>query len=654
MKSKILSVILIGFLSLGTFQAFASNENPNIITETITLSPLQIMESESYTKVSFSVPTSILEEEGKPILPQITKSYSLPFGTIITSVDVVYSEQQETRLTNPIQPGKSSISLLETDSPLDSYMISSLYDDLLIYPQQQFEFFTSVGRKDNNPLLFVTVLCFPVQYIPKQNIISYCMDIEITIKYIPPQEPITYSDEFDLVVITPNEFSSALQPLITHKNEMGIKSFLKTTEEIYSEYSGVDKPEQIKYFIKEALDSSGIDFVLLVGGIDSKIYATSRDDENQGTKDWHLPVRYANIKTSTDPGYISDLYYADIYDAKGNFSSWDTNKDGLFASYKPSNRDMIDLVPEVAVGRLACCNVDEVQTVVNKIINYETTAYGSAWEKNFVLVGGDTFEDTSIIAEGEIETQKSYDYVAAKGYKAIKIFASNRESGGMIPEPEDIVLAISEGAGFVHFAGHGSPEIWNTHWVGGPFERSERAEGLHWYNMIKMTNENKQPIVVIGGCHNSQFNVTMTSCLNYYINKIYEITGIEAFKCYEGNVVEPLPECFSWFFVSQENGGAIASLGNTGTGYGATGNSGDQDGDGIDDPDCVEVAGGYLETLFFKSIGVKNVSYVGNAWQDAITNFLLVYPGMKDQQDAQTVEQWVLLGDPSLRIGGYQ
>ena len=61
---------------------------------------------------------------------------------------------------------------------------------------------------------------------------------------------------------------------------------------------------------------------------------TPRDDANQGTQDWYLPVRYANIISDTDPGLISDLYYACIYDASGNFSSWDTNNDGEFATYR--------------------------------------------------------------------------------------------------------------------------------------------------------------------------------------------------------------------------------------------------------------------------------------------------------------------------------
>ena len=30
-----------------------------------------------------------------------------------------------------------------------------------------------------------------------------------------------------------------------------------------------------------------------------------------------------------------------------------------------------------------------------------------------------------------------------------------------------------------------------------------------------------------------------------------------------------------------------------------------------------------------------------------------IYPGMENISDAKTIEQWVLFGDPSLKIGGY-
>jgi len=57
----------------------------------------------------------------------------------------------------------------------------------------------------------------------------------------------SYMDNFDMVIITPQIFSDTLQPLINHKNTVGVHTFIKTTEEIYSKYQGRDNAEQIKY-----------------------------------------------------------------------------------------------------------------------------------------------------------------------------------------------------------------------------------------------------------------------------------------------------------------------------------------------------------------------------------------------------------------------
>ncbi|GAH07625.1 unnamed protein product, partial [marine sediment metagenome] len=78
---------------------------------------------------------------------------------------------------------------------------------------------------------------------------------------------IHFSDEYDLVVIAPSEFTVSMQPLIQHKNTHGLTTTLMTTEEIYDEYSGRDEAEQIKYFIKDALETLGVEYVMLVGSI---------------------------------------------------------------------------------------------------------------------------------------------------------------------------------------------------------------------------------------------------------------------------------------------------------------------------------------------------------------------------------------------------
>ena len=126
--------------------------------------------------------------------------------------------------------------------------------------------------------------------------------------------------------------------------------------------------------------------MLLVGGMDSMIYGSSRDDANQGSADWYVPVRYTNLDVGSydDPGFISDLYYADLYKEGGVFEDWDSNDNGIFSEWIGFRKDECDLSPDVFVGRLACRNTNEVRTMVEKIITYEAieaiVASGSQYE----------------------------------------------------------------------------------------------------------------------------------------------------------------------------------------------------------------------------------------------------------------------------------
>ena len=73
-------------------------------------------------------------------------------------------------------------------------------------------------------------------------------------------------EEYDLVIISPDVFSSDFQLLIDHKNSLNVRTILKTTEDIYDGFNGRDQPEQIKYFIKYAIETWNIGYVMLVGG----------------------------------------------------------------------------------------------------------------------------------------------------------------------------------------------------------------------------------------------------------------------------------------------------------------------------------------------------------------------------------------------------
>jgi hypothetical protein len=597
---------------------------------------------------------AILYNSGEPMLPMYTKTFVLPFGTKITDIRYELGELKNDILINKILPTPKPMVLGREENPIIYEMDELIYQNNDYFPNNWFNYYTGGGLDANNEhKTFFTLRIFPVRYNPVTNNIRYIEKIDLMIEYNEPTNPLlSGTGEYDMVIISPSAlYDNSLQNFIEHKNNYGINTIIKTTEEIYDEYDGVDKPEQIKYFIKDAIETWDIKYILLVGGLNSPLWAPPRDDSNQGTLGWYLPVRYTNLKEvggTHDPGFISDLYYADIYDSEGNFSTWDEdrngNSDGVFANWKfPGARDMIDLYPDVYVGRIPCRNVWEVKIITNKIIDYETNSYNQDWFNKIIGIGGDSHDD---FGTDYNEGEEACDYIFENymsDFDQISLFASYKDTDeSHIPSGENIVREISEGAGFLLFEGHGHPGSWNTHWP-GEFNWDDTPGGITCYDFPKISNQGKYPIMVVGGCHNNQFNISLIGTVFYYYLKNSEYMWTHGYA---------YAECFGWNMARKVNGGSIASFGNTGLGYGAVGNHGDLDGDGEDLPDTLEALGGYQIAQFFKTYN-EGVDILGEVWGGAETKYLNTFPGMDDQTDCKTVEQWPLIGDPSLKIGGY-
>jgi hypothetical protein len=158
--------------------------------------------------------------------------------------------------------------------------------------------------------------------------------------------------------------------------------------------------------------------------------------------------------------------------------------------------------------------------------------------------------------------------------------------------------------------------------------------------MDSVNNNEKLPIAVIGGCHNSQFNVSMIygvlDILHYYFPGFPELY----MWCHGA----PVPETFSWRMVRNPRGGAIASVGNTGLGYGMPG------------VDLTTGGGdGWITIEFFRQYGEHDEDILGQTHSQAVTTYLNSFD-MNDLEAGhpKTVQQWVLLGDPTLKIGGYE
>jgi hypothetical protein len=426
---------------------------------------------------------------------------------------------------------------------------------------------------------------------------------------------------YQLLIITPSVFKKALEPLVLHKNTMGLSTRLVTLDEVYEQmyWQGRDNAEKVKYFIKTAVEEWSVHYVLLVGGRSSQFLPT-----------WYCPVRYVQMVDDWDVEILSDLYFADIYDAQGNFSSWDSDNDGNYGEWyggQAAQDTNIDFIPDVAVGRLPCRNVHEVKTMVQKIITYETSTFNKLWFNTFLVAAGDTYPQCDnknwTGAEGEYYGDRAIENMS--GFLPVKLYTSD----GGFSNKNDIIREFRKGSGFTYFVGHGSPKQWGNH----PFNSTEFIQGPNTNDMWRFRNKDMLPICIVSGCHNSQFDVCLIRTLN--ASDIYK--------------QENVPECWSERILREPTGGAIAAIGCTGLGY--------------TKEDKSTFRGGIneLESAFFHAYGQQHVTTLGDTWAAAITWYTQTYPinwsslGWGDSWiDAKVIQSWPLLGDPSLQIGGYQ
>ncbi len=613
--------------------------------DTVICSEPIITDIESYCSIVLPEATTYLNNPGQPILPYIIKTYTYPIGTIISEIQCIPYNIQTKKITKDViyaqQPAIRSEKVQTLKSTKKDVCI---YNNNQLFPDTWFTYTLGIGLEGTKHVTYVTLKLFPIRYSPGNQHISYTNNFDITIVSESPKKSLTSSDEYKVVIISPQRFARKLQRLVEHKIAIGMPTKLVTTQEIYKNFEGRDQAEKIKYFIKSAIEEWNTSYVLLFGGMKGQRFWT-----------WYVPIRYSNLDDASDfeTQYISDLYYADIYkyDARTGYSfdCWDSNNNDVFAEWNKDNKDVLDMYPDVYVGRLPCQYTFEVDTIINRIITYETTTSGQPWFKSIVGIGGDSFDDihwntSTDYLEGQEETNHSLNYMV--DFSKTRVWV---EGGDIQLSSENISIVLSQGHGFVIFSGHGNPCSWATH----PHADFDTWIDFGVSRIKKLTNGEKRPVLIVGGCHNSQFDVSL-------------------FKIFNRRAVmwgEATPKCWSWLMATVPGGGSIATIGCTGLGYGTIGDGPSPPDeipgsvpDGI--PDCIQYLGGWIESHFFEVYHYDSIRILGETYGQTLTDYLNQFPidwnmnWMEHTQsatlvDCKTVQEWVLLGDPSLHIGGY-
>lgn len=185
----------------------------------------------------------------------------------------------------------------------------------------------------------------------------------------------------DYLLIVPQAFLPAIQPLVDLRTSQGLKVLVAPTESIYDEFNGGrHSGAAIQRFIRYAYTNWDSRFVLLFGdgGIDPQ-----RHDDRSGV-DW--------VPTLPIPGPVSGS-------TEGlEIVPGDPSYGCLTGNCNPQGFGPI--LVEMMIGRLPVNSLTDANNVVAKLVAYENLAGDQDWRRRLLLSSDDAFSGDSFFGGG--------------------------------------------------------------------------------------------------------------------------------------------------------------------------------------------------------------------------------------------------------------
>ena len=243
----------------------------------------------------------------------------------------------------------------------------------------------------------------------------------------------------DHIIIGPNEYATALQPLVEHRGS----SLFAPLEQVYHEFTGGNPdPIAIRLFMQWALENWSVTHptcLFLIGDADHD---------------------YRNI-TSQSKIVVPTLFL------EGSLEHYYSTDDQLVTIYGS--------LPEVAVGRYPSHSIADVEAFVDKIIAYENNPVPGLWRQRVTLVADDAARPEPKPGHGSIASGKTHTtnserlvpYISPavtiqKLYMLEYPEVSDASSYGVVKPAATQALfdLINRGTAIISYIGHGSPHLW--------------------------------------------------------------------------------------------------------------------------------------------------------------------------------------------------
>lgn len=245
------------------------------------------------------------------------------------------------------------------------------------------------------------------------------------------------TEDGDILIIAPENFLEAMQPYANWKTKCGFNT------EIVSLTTAGSTANDIKTFISDYYNEHNLAFVVIVGD-------------------------KAQFPTPTINGEKADNYFTEII---GD-----------------------DYYPDIILGKISAENVEQVETQVQRFIEYEQNPIETSHFPVFLGIASE--EGPGDNNEYDYQHVRNIDnlllnYTYTSGYELFEgsqggLDAPNNPTGQMV------TTAVNNGVGIITYCGHGYTQGWST-------------TGFNNNKVNELSNNNKLPFVISVACLNGEY-----------------------------------------------------------------------------------------------------------------------------------------------------
>ncbi len=415
-----------------------------------------------------------IQKAGAPDLPQFSVSLAIPdLGGMRLSVT-----QASFREYSTVELAPSKGNLMRSVQPADvPYRYSEVYAQAGFWPSE-----TAITR---DPYILrdyrgQAVLIRPFQYDPVAKTLRVYTDITVefvhdeglpavnpmvrqhAVSGVDPQFATLYSRHFGnapsltyaplaesgkMLIICPQAWMSAMQPFIDWKLRCGIPV------EMVDVLQAGGTASAIQSFVASKYQSEGLTYLLLVGDA-------------------------AQLPSLSAQGGASDPSFGYVL---GN-----------------------DSYAEVMVGRFSAESLADVETQVQRVLNYEIhpdTVAG--WYKNGVVIASNQGPGDDNEMDWEHAVNMRSDLLNFTYGDVAELYDGTNAATNDAPgDPGNVDLAnlLQAGVGAITYTGHGGPDVFST-------------TGFSSADVQNLTNTNRLPFIWAVACVNGQFDTPGAPCL---------------------------------------------------------------------------------------------------------------------------------------------